>query len=281
VSCNCQSNKDLYLPEAANVLASEPMTKLERFFEFQFDGGKPLGHEPGQFVEVSIPGIGEAPISVSSSPTLNDRFQLVVRNVGNVSSHMHKLEAGQQVGIRGPFGTSFPVEGAMKGKDLLFVCGGIGLVPVRSAIDYVLANRENYGKVTILFGARTPADRLFAGQLSDWTGRDDVVFHETVDKGDADWKGNVGVITTLMPKVDVDPDNTVAIVCGPPVMYKFVLLELAKKNMHHDNVYVSLERRMKCGVGKCGHCQINGIYVCQDGPVFKFSDVANVEEAIQ
>jgi sulfite reductase subunit B len=256
------------------------MTEHERFFEIKLDSGESLGHMPGQFVEVSVPGIGEAPISVSSTPGSNGSFELVVRNVGNVSRKMHNMAAGEKVGIRGPFGTSFPVDGAMKGKDILFICGGIGLVPVRSAIQYVLDNRADYGKVTILFGARSPADRLFTDETAKWAATEGVTYLETVDHGGPDWDGNVGVITTLMPDLEIDPANTVAVVCGPPIMYKFVIVELHKMEVKNENIYISLERHMKCGVGKCGHCQINDIYVCQDGPVFCYADVDEVREAI-
>jgi NAD(P)H-flavin reductase len=272
---------DIYLPEMATVLRSEPMTALERFIELKLDSGNELGHLPGQFVEVSIFGVGEAPISISSSPTQNGSFQMVVRNAGNVTRAMHGLKLGDKVGIRGPFGTHFPVDGEMKGKDIVFVCGGLGLVPVRSAINYVLHHREDYGDVTILFGTKSPAERLFIDEVKEWTSKENVTYTETVDRGDEQWRGNVGVITTLMMDTMVDPRKTVAIVCGPPVMYKFVIMSLYKMGMVDRNIYVSLERHMKCGVGKCGHCQINGLYVCQDGPVFKFADVAELQEAIQ
>jgi sulfite reductase subunit B len=274
------SEKDIYLPELATVLKAEPMTAMEAFLELELDSGKELGHKPGQFVELSIPGIGEAPISVSSSPTQEGMFQLVVRKVGNVTRHIHQLKPADKIGIRGPFGTCFPVENGMKDKDILFICGGIGLVPVRSAINYVLTNRDDYRNITILFGAKSPADRLFTDELEEWRARDDVEFEETVDRADESWTGNVGVITRLMPKLKFDPLNSIAIVCGPPVMYKYVILELWWKRMPNDNIYVSLERRMKCGVGKCGHCQINGLYACQDGPVFNYADVSEVPEAV-
>jgi len=272
---------DIYRPEMATVVRSEPMTALERFFELKLDSGKELGHLPGQFAEVSIFGIGEAPISISSSPTQNGSFQMVVRNAGNVTRAMHSLKPGDKVGIRGPFGTHFPVDGEMKGKDIVFVCGGLGLVPVRSAINYVLHHREDYGDVTILFGTKSPAERLFVDEVEEWTSKGNVTYTETVDRGDEQWTGNVGVITTLMTDMSVDPRKTVAIICGPPVMYKFAIVSLYKMGMVDKNIYVSLERHMKCGVGKCGHCQIGELYVCQDGPVFKFSDVVEVQEAIQ
>ena len=272
--------KDIYLPEWADVVRAEPMTKQEMFFEFKLASGRALGHMPGQFAEISVPGIGEAPISVSSSPTHGPAFQMVVRNVGNVTAAMHRLKAGQRVGVRGPFGTHFPVDGAMRGQDLLFVCGGIGLVPVRSAIDYVLAHRKDYGKVTILFGTKSPADRLFIEEARRWAAQPDTTFLETVDRGDETWKGRVGVITTLMPGLKLDPARTVALICGPPIMYKFVIIELDKMKIAKENMYISLERHMKCGVGKCGHCQINGLYACQDGPVFRYGDVSEIREAI-
>jgi NAD(P)H-flavin reductase len=275
-----RSNADIYLPQMATLQKTEVFTEKERFFEFKLDSGKELGSRPGQFVEISIVGIGEAPISISSSPTQKGCFQLVVRNAGNVTRAIHALKPGDKVGIRGPFGTSFPVEGAMKGKDIIFVCAGLGLAPVRSAINYVMDNRNNYGNVTILYGCKNPAERFFIDELKRWASINRVTVAETVDKGDENWKGNVGVITTLMTNMSVDAGRTVALVCGPPVMYKFAIMSLYKAGMVADNVYVSLERHMKCGVGKCGHCQINGLYACQDGPVFKYADVANVKEAI-
>lgn len=272
---------DIYRPEMATVVRSEPMTELECFIDLKLDCGKELGHLPGQFAEVSIFGIGEAPISISSSPTQNGSFQMVVRNAGNVTRAMHGLKPGDKVGIRGPFGTHFPVDGEMKGKDIVFICGGLGLVPVRSAINYVLHHRGDYGDVTILFGTKSPTERLFVDEVKEWISKGNVTYMETVDRGDEQWTGNVGVITTLMTDMAVDPRKTVAIICGPPVMYKFAIVSLHKMGVVDKNIYVSLERHMKCGVGKCGHCQIDGLYVCQDGPVFKYADLAEVQEAIQ
>ena len=274
------SQKNIYVPEPATILKKYPLTSQEMFYELKLDSGHDLDHEPGQFVEVSLPGIGEAPISVSSSPTQTGTFQLVVRKVGNVTTAMSRLHPGDKVGVRGPFGTQFPVHDVMKGKDILFICGGIGLVPVRSAIRYIMDYREDYGKVIILYGMKSPAERLFANELEEWSKIPGVEVMETVDNPDENWQGNVGVITTLIPKVNVDSDQTIAVICGPPVMYRFVLEELQKLNVPDNSIYLSLERRMKCGVGKCGHCQMNEIYVCQEGPVFKYSDIKDVMEAI-
>ncbi|MHC4203976.1 MAG: FAD/NAD(P)-binding protein [Planctomycetota bacterium] len=278
--CKCDSKKDIYLPVPATVTKVQPMTKLENFFSCRLDSGEELGHMPGQFVEVSIPGIGEAPISVSSSPTRKGSFEMVIRKVGNVSNAMHELTAGDKIFVRGPFGTSFPVDETMKGKDVIFICGGIGMVPVRSAIQYVLDNRDDYERVIILFGAKTPRDRLFVDELDEWRHDKNVTLLQTVDRRDESWYGAEGVITTLLPLVKIDKDNTIAVICGPPIMYKFVIITLLEAGLDEKQIYLSLERHMKCGIGKCGHCQISNIYVCQDGPVFNFSDITDIEEAL-
>jgi len=270
---------DLYVPTIATVARNDPMTATERIFEIEMPGGRPLGHQPGQFVEVSVLGVGEAPISVSSSPTRSGGFELVVRRVGSVTTALHHLPVGAKVGIRGPFGTTFPAEEA-EGRDLLLVGGGIGMVPLRSFIQYVLDHRRRYGRVIVFFGARSPAERLFLDELAEWDARDDVEFLETVDRGDHLWTGNVGVITTLFPRLEIDPAKVLCAIVGPPVMYKFVIFECASKGIPAQNIFLSLERRMKCGVGKCGHCQIGPLYVCQDGPVFRYSDIQHLKGAL-
>jgi len=272
------NEQSLYAPVLATIEKAEMMTATEKYFKIKLNSGEDLGHKPGQFVEVSVFGIGEAPISVSSSPTTKGYFELVVRKVGNVTSVLHSLEAGATVGIRGPFGTNFPFEEA-KGRDILFVAGGLGLVPARSFIRYVLDNRGDYGKVTILCGTKSPEERLFTDELAEWNSRDDVNFLETVDRSCDAWKGCVGVITTLFPKIDIDPAKTTAVIVGPPIMYKFAIAEAKKRDVSDSNIIVSLERHMKCGVGKCGHCQINNLYCCQDGPVFKYSELGDIPEA--
>ncbi len=269
----------IYLPTLAEIVRTEQLTRMEKLFEIKLQNGRELGHQPGQFVEVSLFGIGEAPISVSSSPTRKGSFELAVRAVGNVTQAMHTLNRGAILGIRGPFGQGFPLE-EMKGKDLLIVAGGIGLVPLRSLIHYVLDHRSQFGRLLVLFGARTPAEQLFPEELASWRQSKDMEYWETVDRSDGQWKGNVGVITTLFPKIAVDPQRTVAVIVGPPVMYRFVILETQVKGISDDRVILSLERRMKCGVGKCGHCQMNHVYVCQEGPVFNYAKIKDLEEAI-
>ncbi len=189
------------------------------------------------------------------------------------------MKEGDKVGIRGSFGNGFPVE-KMKGSDVLIIAGGIGLAPLRSVIRYILANRAEYGEFTILHGARTPSDRLFKDELSRWADSSEINLLETVDHPDSSWSGKSGVITTLFKGLTVDPGRTYALVCGPPVMYRFVILECLGRGIPDKQILVSLERHMKCGLGKCGHCQINGVYTCQDGPVFSFNQVKNLEEAL-
>jgi sulfite reductase subunit B len=272
--------EELFLPTFATIKSIRQLTDLEKVFTLELPNSAPLGHRPGQFVEVSILGVGEAPISISSSPSRSAKtFELCARKVGDVTGALHKLQPGDRVGIRGPFGRGFPVE-KFRGKDLLFAPGGLGLAPLRSLINQVLDERAMFGRVTILYGARTPAELLFKDELKRWEERKDVELLLTVDRGDESWTGNVGVITTLFRHVSVYPRNTVAVTCGPPVMYRFVLMELFGKGISEGNIWLSLERRMKCGVGKCGHCQINNVYACQSGPVFSYKEIKGLEEAL-
>jgi sulfite reductase subunit B len=268
-----------YQPTMAEMVKIEQLTETEKLFTLHLKDGRDLGHRAGQFVEVSVFGVGEAPISVTSSPTRNGTFELCVRRVGDVTGALHRMKPGATVGIRGPYGNGFPVE-QMRGKDLLFAPGGIGLPPLRSVINQVLDERESFGRVIILYGARNPSELLFKDELAQWEARDDVEFHVTVDRGDESWTGNVGVITTLFPKITINPRNTVAMTVGPPVMYRFVLMELLSKGIQDGRIFLSLERRMKCGLGKCGHCQINNVYVCQKGPVFSYAQLKELPEAI-
>jgi sulfhydrogenase subunit gamma (sulfur reductase) len=216
---------------------------------------------------------------VTSSPSRNGTFELCVRQVGDVTGALHSMKPGATVGIRGPFGNGFPVE-KMRGKDLLFVPAGIGLAPMRSLIHQILDERASFGRLIILYGAREPSLLLYKDELAHWETRDDVELHLTVDRSAEDWIGNVGVITTLFPKVTINPRNTIAVTVGPPVMYRFVLMEFLGKGLQDGNIFLSLERRMKCGLGKCGHCQINGVYVCQKGPVFSYAQLKELPEAI-
>ena len=271
--------QELFVPKAATITLKERMTDIDTLYRLRLDSGEPLGHKPGQFIELSIFGIGEAPISISSSPG-GDEFDLQVRKIGDVTTKLDTLEVGAKVGIRGPFGNGFNTD-KLKGRSLLYIGGGCGLAPLRSLIEYSLENRKDFKDITILYGCKDPTSLLFREDLKKWQEMNDVKFMMTVDRCDDRecWDGDVGVITTLIPKVDFDPDDTIAIVVGPPVMYRFVIRELKQKGVPDWNIIVSLERRMKCGVGKCGHCQINGVYVCLEGPVFNYHDIKELPEA--
>ena len=273
------ARRDVYVPRMARVAEARQMTSTERFLRIEFLDGGELGHEPGQFVEVSLFGIGEAPLTVASSPSKEGSFDMCVRNVGRVTGALQKLEQDAQLGIRGPFGRPFPMD-SFEGDDLLFVAGGLGLIPLRAAIEYALENRSKYGKIWVLYGTKNPGERLFVDELAKWEKRDDVDCRSTVDRKSKGWTGNVGVITTLFQNLNVDPTKTTALVVGPPIMYKFVMISLIDKNVPDHRVWMSLERRMKCGVGKCGHCQINDALVCQEGPTFAYSEIKDLMEAI-
>jgi len=270
-----------YVPKLGTIVKKAVMTGMETLFEIKLDDGTELGHKPGQFVEVSVFGVGEAPISISSPPTKKGTFEICVRKVGSLTTKLQSLKEGDKVGVRGPFGNGFDAN-FLKGKDLLFIAGGLGIAPLRSLFNYVLDNRKDYGKVTLLYGCKEPRELLFSEEMIALASRDDVNFKPTVNwcPENEVWTGNIGVITTLIPQVDFDPDKTYAIVVGPPIMYKFVLNDLKGRKLPDDHIIVSLERRMKCGVGKCGHCQINQIYVCKDGPVFNYSKIKGIPEAL-
>ncbi len=274
-----KQSDSIYMPIPARITAVTTLTSQEKLFTIELPHELSLNHEPGQFVQVSVFGVGEAPISITSSPSRsNGTFELCIRKVGDLTNVIHRMERGALLGIRGPFGRGFPIE-RFRGKDLLFVCGGLGMAPLRSLVNEVLDDRGNYGRVILLYGARQPADLLFQDELAEWQARDDVEVHLTVDCPDEGWNRCVGVITRLFPEVAVDARNTVAVVVGPPVMYRFVLKELKKLRIPKGNIWFSFERRMKCGVGKCGHCQLNHVYTCQSGPSFNFAELEFLEEA--
>lgn len=270
----------LYLPEPATVLSVETLTGMEHLYRIELNHGQALGHRPGQFVQVWIPGIGECPISICSSPTRGRAFELCVRRVGQVTEHIHRLRQGDELGIRGPFGRGFRIK-ELERSTVVVVVGGLGLAPARSLIQYVLDERERFDGFHVLYGARTPGDLLFRDDLAHWAGGHGIRLHVTVDRPDAQWRGRSGVVTTLFRELPpLEPSRTVVAVIGPPVMFKFVVAELAGMGIPEDHVYCSLERRMQCGVGKCGHCQINSAYVCTDGPVFTLKQMRALPEAL-
>ena len=275
-----RSGERLYVPEVARIVRVRDLTALERLFEIELPGRRSLGHRPGQFVQLSIFGFGEAPISVSSPPSQRGSFELCVRKMGGLTSKLHSLGEGDTVGIRGPFGNGFPIECLPK-MDVMIIAGGIGLGPLRSLIKRVLHDRDAYGRLVILYGTKTPGDILFADEIEAWKADQRNEIYVTVDEPAAGWAGHVGVVTTLFPEVTIEPSNTVVVSCvGPPVMYRFVHLKLRSLGVPDEQVYFSLERRMKCGVGKCGHCQIDHRYVCVDGPVFSGAQIRKMREAM-
>ena len=226
----------------------------------------------GQFNMLYKFGVGEAAISISGDPTSPNPLIHTIRAVGTVTKAMAKLKVGDTIGVRGPFGSCWPVEAA-KGNDVLIIAGGIGLAPLRPVIYQVLAERRKYGKVFLLYGTRTPEDLLYRAELEKWRARFDMEVLVTVDRASSEWHGNVGVVTTLLKKLVLDPDNTIAMICGPEIMMRFVAMDLIKREMTLDRIYVSMERNMKCGIGLCGHCQYGPTFVCKDGPVYTYDQV--------
>ncbi len=239
------------------------------------EGRRAFPFAAGQFNMLYLFGVGEVPISISGDPGEPDRLIHTIRSVGTVTAGMAALKKGGVVGVRGPFGSAWPVEEA-EGSDVVIIAGGIGLAPLRPVIYHVIANRGRYGRLRILYGARTPRDILFRGQLERWSSRLDTFVDVTVDRASGDWHGNVGVVTRLIAHGGFDPENTVAMVCGPETMMRFSLQALADRGVSGDRIYLSMERNMKCAVGFCGHCQYGGNFVCRDGPVFRYDRIEDI-----
>lgn len=270
--------ENIFLPREAKIIRTVQATATEKHFTLQLADGSRMDFEPGQFLEVSLFGYGEIPIGYASSPTRKNTFDIVVRTVGRVSTAINKLNKGDSLFIRGPLGNGFHLDN-FQGHNVLIIAGGIGICPTRSLIQYIIDQRGEFKDFTLFYGMRDPSQRMFKEDIEKWKSMADVNYFETVDVGDESWEGNVGVITTLFEKTTIPPDTRV-VICGPPVMFKFVIRELGKINIPHEHIYVDLERRMKCGVGKCGHCQINDKYVCLDGPVFSYTNIEGLEEAL-
>jgi NAD(P)H-flavin reductase len=272
-----------YQPELARIVRIHRMVPDNYLFQLRFvddQVAESWRHRPGQFVELSVIGSGEAPISISSAPTRRGILELCVRRAGRVTSALYRLPTGAVVGIRGPYGNGFPVE-QMEGHDLLIIAGGLGMAPLRSLLWYALDHRERFGQVTLMYGARTPADMLYRDELVSLADVEDLACLLTVDRDPGgSWKQHVGLLPTLFTKVNIDPGRTYAAVVGPPVVYRFVLAELLRLNFPKDRILMSLERRMKCGVGKCGHCSVGYKYTCIHGPVFTYWDAINLPEIV-
>jgi len=264
--------KNPYRPiraEITGVISETPTIKTIRIVPEE-----PIIFETGQFIELTIPGIGEAPFTPSSRPTMKDIMEITIMNVGKVTEKVHELKKGDIVGVRGPFGKGYPMD-KFKGKEILVVGGGCGFAPLRSLM-YELFNRSGeFKKIFFRGGCKTPQELLYRSELGDWAKRKDLDIKLTVDKGDSEWKENVGVVTTILDGVEMDYENGIAIVCGPPVMMKFSSKKLLDMGFKEENVYLSMEKNMSCGIGKCGHCRIGTYYVCKDGPVFTYDKIKN------
>jgi NAD(P)H-flavin reductase len=230
---------------------------------------------PGQFNMLTAFGVGEVPISMSGDPAAPGRLVHTVRAVGAASGALARLRRGDPVGLRGPFGTGWPVA-EMAGRDVVIVAGGLGLAPLRPALYRLLAERNRYGQIVLLCGARSPGDILFRGELESWRRRLDIDIEVTVDHAEIDWRGHVGVVTMLIPRAAFDPSHAIGLVCGPEIMMRFAVAGLRATGMSDDAIYLSMERNMKCAVGFCGHCQFGTVFVCRDGPVFRYDRVRDL-----
>ena len=269
--------------------APEPMLpepyRIERIlketgdtFTFELEPANSVGgiaFSAGQFNMLYVFGIGEVPISISGDPDKSGRMVHTIRAVGAVTKVMRTLKRGSVIGLRGPYGKGWPLEES-RGNDIIIIGGGIGLAPLRPALYRLISEREKYGRISLLYGTRTPADILFHKELERWRGRLDLDVEVTVDRANTSWRGHVGVVTTLIPKTSFDPLQTTAFICGPEIMMRFTVLELERRGIPSENIYLSLERSMKCGVGLCGHCQLGPCFICKDGPVFCYNKVKSL-----
>jgi len=268
----CDSNKNIYLPYLATVAEVIDETPDVRTLKLVFQDQQvrdSFSYRAGQFAEYSAFGAGEATFCIASSPTRTGYIECCFRAVGRVTEELRRLEPGDSIGVRGPYGNSFPIE-QFYGKNLVFVAGGIALPPLRTLIWNCLDLRDKFGDITIVYGARTEADLVYKRELQEWEKRPDVRLVKTVDPGGngPEWDGQVGFVPTVLEQAAPSAENTIALVCGPPVMIKFTLPVLEKLGFSDDQVYTTLENRMKCGLGKCGRCNVGNVYVCKDGPVF-------------
>jgi len=263
--------ENIYIPTPVRITKIIEETPDVKTFVLDYNAH----HLPGQFLQVSVLGVGEAPISIASSPTR--QLEICVKKMGSVTTALHNLNENDYIGIRGPYGKPFPLD-EMKGHDILIVGGGIGLPPLRSVVDFITDYRNEFGNVEILYGARTPKDIVYKYLFDDWKKKYTV--YRSVDYADESWNETVGVVTVLFDKISLDPKNTYSLIVGPPIMIKYAALKLVEMGFDPAKIFVSLERMMKCGVGTCGHCNIGKFYVCKDGPVFRYSVITQYMEAL-
>jgi NAD(P)H-flavin reductase len=277
------------MPENTSIVIPQPMVPLPHrilkirretsdvfSLETQPDAGESgFSFAPGQFNMVYVFGVGEVPLSISGDPAQTKTLTHTVRGVGWVTRALQGMKKGDMIGVRGPFGTPWPTQ-EIAGNDVVIVAGGVGLAPVRPVIYQLLAEREKYGNISILYGARSPDDILYGKELEKWRGRFDLHVGVTVDSAQRGWMGNVGVVTQLIPKARFDSDNTLAMICGPEIMMRFTIKELQRQGIEDTGIYLTMERNMKCAVGFCGHCQFGPEFICKDGPVFRYDRIRNI-----
>ena len=261
-----------YRPIKAEVI--EVITETPSIKTIRIEPKEPITFKTGQFVELTVPGVGEAPFTPSSRPAIKNLMELTIMNVGKVTEKVHELKKGDIVGVRGPFGKGYPID-SFKGKEILVVGGGCGFAPIRSLMYELFDRSGEFKKLFFRGGCKTPQELLYRGEIADWAKRKDLDLKLTVDKGDSGWKGNVGVVTTILDGVEMDYESGIAIVCGPPIMMKFSTKKLIEMGFKEENIYLSMEKNMSCGIGKCGHCRIGTYYACKDGPVFTYDKIKN------
>jgi NAD(P)H-flavin reductase len=279
MSENAAPNRELLIPMLGVVTAIRTDTPDVKTFRVNSpSGGVIFAHRPGQCAMVSIPGVGEAMFSITSSPTNTEFMEFSIKRAGSLTEGLHQMESGQQITVRGPYGNAFPVDTELRGKDLLFIAGGIGLAPLRSVINYVRHYRDKYGLVDIVYGARSMDDLVDIDEIrNEWIGHDNVDVHLTIDRAQEGWDGHVGFVPDYVKELKF-PTTKTALICGPPIMIKFVLKALQELGFAKSQVYTTFELRMKCGIGKCGRCNIGSKYVCRDGPVFRCDEMEELPD---
>ncbi len=267
--------KNPYLPVDATIEEIIDETPLIKTFVFR--PKEPIPFATGQFVEVTVPGMGEAPFTPSSTPGLHEKMEVTIMSAGRITRRLHQMKKGETVGVRGPYGKGYPLDD-FRGKEIFIVGGGVGLAPLRSLLYALFARIGDFKRVYLRYGAKTPKDIVYKPLLPEWTKKDNLDVVITVDQGDETWKGRVGLVTTICEEVPADLKNTVAIVCGPPIMMKFTTLKLLGKGFPPASIYLSMEKNMSCGIGKCGHCGLGRYYACKDGPVFTYDVIKDLAE---
>ena len=266
----CGKDKNIYRPIETEVL--EVVTESPTIKTFRLKPKEELTFETGQFIEMTVPGVGEAPFTPSSRPAVKDKMEVTIMEVGKVTKEIHKLKKGDVVGLRGPYGDGYPLDD-FAGREILVFGGGVGLAPLRSLMYALFDRIKDFKKIYFRYGAKTPNDIIYKEEIKTWEKMEDVDYRITVDAGDAGWKGHVGLVTTILDDMKLDLNTAIAVVCGPPIMMKFGTFKLLELGFKEENIHLSMEKNMSCGLGKCGHCRIGPYYACKDGPVFTYDKI--------